>query len=180
LSSPVIQALVAARLNEFNQRDAQIAAAVFAELGLPPVASTSNPSEFVTWCEARGVASMPARPATVALFALRSMSTLERLADIIEDISAAHVACGLADPTTTWPVPAAMSRLAKTNPPRSWPKEEKQMFLELPFRLQQFYEMHEKRREAVIRGAQNEAAELRKKLRIENVEKDASTADTDS
>src|SRR5438132_614236 len=120
MTSPVIQALAQVQQRE---RDSEISASVFAELGLPPVTEGEIPDEFAKWCAARGAVSLPARPATVGLFVLRAPSGTERLPSMLEEISAAHVSRGLSDPTTTWPVPAAMSHVMRIEPPRSWPKE---------------------------------------------------------
>jgi hypothetical protein len=48
--------------------------------------------------------------------------------------------------------------------PRSWSKEAKLAFLHLPPEIQVYYAAHEKQRDRVVRRAQNEAADLRKKL----------------
>jgi hypothetical protein len=50
------------------------------------------------------------------------------------------------------------------DPPRSWGKEEKQRFLQLPPDLQRYYAEREKQRDRHLRRAQNEAAEARKRV----------------
>jgi len=50
------------------------------------------------------------------------------------------------------------------DPPRSWGKEEKQRFLQLPRDLQLYYAEREKERDRVVRRAQTDAAEARRKL----------------
>lgn len=48
------------------------------------------------------------------------------------------------------------------DPPRSWGKQEKLMFLQLPRPLQLYYAERESDRERELRRAQNEAASARK------------------
>lgn len=50
------------------------------------------------------------------------------------------------------------------DPPRSWGREEKERFLQLPPDLQHYYAEREKQRDRTVRLAQNEAAEARKSL----------------
>lgn len=162
MTSPVLQALAQVQQRE---RDSEISALVYAELGLPRETDGAIPEEFANWCAARGASFLPARPDTVALFVLRAPAGTERLPALLNDISAAHQMCGLADPTTTWPVPAAMSHVMRIEPPRSWPKEEKRRFLELPYHLQCYFAAHDSRREKEIRRAQNEVAVMKQKLK---------------
>lgn len=165
MNSPVIQALVNARLNELGKQDAAIAQEVFQRLGEPPPVKSDLPAEFVDWCRERGVHWMPARPGSVALYLLHhSGDGIDKLRSAVSAISEAHVGRGLADPTVTWPVPAAMASITRIEPPRAWPKREKQRFLELPYEVQVFWSKHEDRREKEIRRAHNEAAEARQAL----------------
>ncbi|RXH15147.1 hypothetical protein [Bradyrhizobium guangzhouense] len=50
------------------------------------------------------------------------------------------------------------------DPPRSWGREEKLMFLQLPRPLQLYYDKREKERDRRIGRAMNEAADARKRL----------------
>jgi hypothetical protein len=108
---------------------------------------------------------LPARPASVALYVLQNRHVgLSDLVELVDQIGAAHVATGMADPTTTYPVPAMLSRIAQINPPRSWPAEEKQRFLALPYATQTYLCKREGERDRAVRQAQNEAADARKKI----------------
>ena len=167
MSNPVLQALANARVAEvvggLRERDAEISAAVYREIDPPPPASM--PAIFMRWCEDRQVSALPARPASVALFVMQNRSmSLSDLVDLVDQIGAAHVATGMADPTTTYPVPAMLNKIAAINPPRSWPKEEKQRFLALPYSLQTYVCKREGERDRAVRQAQNEAADVRKKI----------------
>jgi hypothetical protein len=169
MTSPVIAALANARAAEviggLKERDTEIAAMVFHEIEPPVVKDASLPASFVRWCEDRQVSALPARPCTVALYVLQNRHVgLSDLVELVDQIGAAHVATGMADPTTTYPVPAMLNKIAAINPPRSWPKEEKQRFLALPYSLQTYVCKREGERDRAVRQAQNEAADVRKKI----------------
>ena len=169
MTNPVLQALANARVAEvvggLRERDAEIAAMVFREIEPPAVKDASLPAAFFRWCEDRQVCALPARPASVALFILQHRSMgLAELVELVDQIGAAHVATGMADPTTTYPVPAMLNKIAAINPPRSWPKEEKQRFLALPYSLQTYVCKREGERDRAVRKAQNEASDARKKI----------------
>ena len=89
---------------------------------------------------------------------------IERLWPAVQDISKAHVALGLADPTLGGAAAAAISDAAGIDPPRSWPDDRKQRFKSLPYDVQVYVAAHEAQREKALRRAQNEAADTRKKL----------------
>lgn len=120
---------------------------------------------FVRWCELNGVTSCPAAPATVARFVADCAPLgIERLWPAVQDISKLHSSIGLADPTLGGAAAAAISDLAKIDPPRSWPDDRKQRFRSLPYDLQVYIAAHEARREKALRRAQNEAAAIRQRL----------------
>jgi len=122
------------------------------------------------WCALNGVAVFPVPPAIVARFVADCAPLgIERLWPAMQDIQAAHVSLGLADPTLGAEVAAALDDVAGIAPPRSWPGDYKQRFRSLPYDLQRFVADHELQREKALRGAQNEAAELRRKLAATSV-----------
>jgi hypothetical protein len=122
-------------------------------------------SLFGNWCELNGVASCPAAPAAVAKFVSDCASLgIERLWPAVQEISAAHVSFGLADPTLGGVAAAAINAVAGVAPPRAWPADRKQRFKSLPYDLQVYVAAHEARREKEIRRAQNDAAAARQKL----------------
>jgi hypothetical protein len=166
--SQVIEALVRARLEERDQRQTQRDGVVHDEvlgwLDLPDPVEVAIPLVFAAWCEMKSLRSLPALPASVALFVLEHAVDIAEVAPVVKEISDAHLARGFADPTATWPVPVAMNSAAKIEPPRSWPKALKQRFPELPFDVQTYLAPHEAQRDRVVRRAQNEAAEARKQL----------------
>jgi len=181
MTNPVLQELARARLAEviggLKERDAEISAAVYREIEPPVVKDASLPAAFVRWCEERQVSALPARPASVALYVLQSRSQgLAELVELVDQISAAHIIRGLADPCSTYPVPAMLNKIAAINPPRSWPAEEKQKFLALPYSLQTYVCKREGERDKALRRAQNESADARKKHEGKKDEPESKTA----
>lgn len=122
---------------------------------------------FVRWCELHGAEPCPAAPATVARFVTDYASLgIERLWPAVQDISKLHSSAGLADPTLAGPAAAAIARIARIEPPRSWPDDRKRRFWSLPYDLQTFIATHEVRRDKALRRAQNEAAATLKRLEL--------------
>ncbi|UPJ31013.1 hypothetical protein [Bradyrhizobium sp. CW1] len=108
---------------------------------------------------------MPTMPAYVAEFVSVSSGSM-KLDDLIaatQEVSRLHTDNGLADPCTAQ-VAAAFNAIAPIEPPRSWPKDQKVRFTELPYDLQRYVAAHEDQRERGIRRAQNEAAVARQAL----------------
>ncbi len=54
--------------------------------------------------------------------------------------------------------------------PRSWPKAEKLMFLQLPEQIQRIIGLRERQRETELRRLQNEVANLRKQTQTKTKE----------
>lgn len=164
MTNPVMQALVHARLQEQDQRATALNAVVSSRLNLP--ARDGDKSEwpvFKSWCERNDITPYPARPASVAYFILDNrVLGIEALQKVVESISAVHD--GIADPTLSPAVSAALDHVAPIEPPRSWPKEHKARFLALPRDLQMYVGAHEERREKEIRRAHNAADVARKAL----------------
>jgi hypothetical protein len=137
---------------------------------------------FLHWCDLKGVRPIPISPAAIAGFVVESQVLgIDKIAATVSAISQAYASRGLADPTAGGPVAAALNRIAPIDPPRSWPKEEKQRFASLPHDLQKYVAYHEERREKEIRRAQNEAAVARnelKKLQPKEVKDDGIQQDT--
>jgi hypothetical protein len=166
MSSPVLQALVNAELQDAEQHALTISAAVAKHIGPPPEQGQGNlPDEFAAWCERKGVKTLPARPASVALFVLENGGLgVDALALMVLKISQFHLRRGQADPTSGYPVATALNRIAKIDEPRSWPKEKKARFTSMPYDLQKYVAAHEGQREKEIRRAHNDAATARREL----------------
>jgi hypothetical protein len=165
MTSPVLAALVNARMKEINNTDHAIEAVVTELLGAPPRYIESSPVDFIKWCDGKGLPWRPATPAAVALwiFEHAAMGVDALLAEIAK-ISAAHASRGMADPTLSWAPTAALNAIIKIDPPRSWPKEDRPMWVALPYAVQQRITKRESERDTMVRRCQNEAADARKKL----------------
>lgn len=164
MTNPVMQALVNARLQEQDQRDLALNAVVSSRLNLPAREGdrTAWPM-FKAWCEQNGITPFPARPASVGYFILDNLLLgIDALLKIVESISAVHE--GVADPTSSPLVSAALNQVAPIEPPRSWPKEHKQRFVSLPYGLQIYVAAHEAQRDKAVRRAQSETAIAKQKL----------------
>jgi hypothetical protein len=163
--NPVTQALAAARLRQLCTRDDAMLAVVAEIIGATPRHDRPRPEAFERWCERKGTTALPASPAAIALFVLEHQGHgLEAVLEHLADISGAHCDAGLADPTTSHPVTAALNKISKLDPPASWPKSEKTQWLQLNYTLQAYLVRRDKDQTREIRRAQNEAAELRKQL----------------
>ncbi len=165
MKSPVVSALINAELAEERKRDAAIDALAFQLLGPAPATHHSRPADFIAWCDSNALPWLPARPSAVAVYILQhSDRNLDAIRDEVCNISAAHLAAGLADPAASWIVMQALSTVGKIDVPRSWSREEWPPFKALPFAVQAIIVRREKQRDAGIKQAQNEAADARKAL----------------
>jgi hypothetical protein len=139
-SNPVLRALLNARLKDL--------------------------SSFEKWCLPRNIQPLPAAPAHVAAFVRDSQPVIpfEKVWETVQEISRTHLENGLADPTAGGPVAQTINSIAKIPPPRSWPKAEKEMFLRLPYDLQEYWHRRSNETDKAVRRAQNEAFDARQKL----------------
>jgi hypothetical protein len=174
MTNPVLQALENAKLAERAdlriRSEAAMHATLLRQFGEPPVQQTparlAALSAFSNWCDAKGVRFLPARPATVAQFVLENACLgIDAVSEVVDHIADMHEAAGLANPVATWIVAEAMDRVSSdTETPRSWPKEHKWRFAQLPCVLRRYLVRHEVQREKTVRRAQNEAAVARQQL----------------
>lgn len=172
-ASPVMKALASAQQESWNQNEATIEHSMleFLHPVFPPAQSDEDGvkpviSAFAAWCEMMNVRSCPARPAVLAGFIVELSRTIPAT-DLIKaaaDIADWHLLFGLANPSATPIVLAALDRIAAIDPPRSWPKEQKHRFRALPHDLQVYIAKREKERDRAVRRAQNSAASQRTNL----------------
>lgn len=120
---------------------------------------------FENWCALHSLRPVPVAPAEVARF-ISDVAALGigAIWPAVCDISRAHYVIGLADPTMSGPVSAAIARIAPIEPPRSWRKEHKHTFPRLPYDLQVYLSRHEAQRDKEIHRAHDEAAKARQAL----------------
>src|SRR4051794_15401378 len=134
MSSPVMQALMGARLQEES-------------------------SAFGKWCIVRGVRSLPAMPVDVANFITdlaAAEKSIKQIWPAVREISAAHVSGGFADPTAGGLVADMINSITMIDPPRSWPKEEWPAFKALPYDLQVCVRKREVQRDNEVKRHQND------------------------
>jgi hypothetical protein len=168
VSNPVLVALANVRLQESSARENAAASVVAARLNLP-VRNLSRDEFpiFDEWCQSKKLPACPARPATVAFFALDNAHLgIDRLLAVVESISAVHGT--LADPTLSPIVSAALNEVSLVMAPRSWPKEPKEQkvrFVDLPYLMQVFIGIREQTRDRDVRKSQNAAAAEISKLK---------------
>lgn len=120
-------------------------------------------SEWPNWCVLQGIEPVPVAPAAVADF-VKTIAPLgiERVWEILQEISRSHYTIGLADPTLSRNVVFAVNDISQIKPPRSWPKKEKARFLQLPYDLQKLVARREAERDKWLHQLQNKAAQERK------------------
>jgi hypothetical protein len=120
---------------------------------------------FENWCAMENVCSLPAAPVIVARFVREyDLMGIDAVWAAVCEISQAHVAAGLADPTLGGVVAGAVNDITKIDAPRSWPKAKKLRFYSLPYDLQKYIAENDRQRETNLRRIQNEAADARKAL----------------
>jgi len=118
---------------------------------------------FENWCLLSGEKVQHATPAVVARFVndIAPMG-ISKVWRAVQEISRTHQKIGLSDPTLGGPVAVAINKISGIKPPRSWPKEEQNLFLSLPYDIQITIEKRERDRDKQIRTMQNEFAKLKK------------------
>jgi hypothetical protein len=150
---------------ELDANEAAIAACFPPPPAVPPEAQQQL-MPFLAWCEDQRVRALPAKPASVAAFAQWQQDlgvSKEKVAATLSAIEALHFAASLGNPIAT-PLVRVTTSASTIEPPRSWAKDEKELFTGLPVEIQIVVARREKDRETIMRRAQNEAAELRNKL----------------
>jgi len=156
-------ALANAKQAELEARERAATGIVQARLQIPPRnLSRAEFSVFAEWCDEKELRAVPAKPSTLAFFLLDSVALgISRLEKVVEGVSAVHE--GLADPTLSPCVTAALATIAPIPPPRSWPKEQAHLFSQLPRSLQTWVAEHQERREKEVRRIQTELQKLKLK-----------------
>jgi hypothetical protein len=124
---------------------------------------------FVAWCETQRVRALPARPTSVASFAQWQADLgvpKEKISATLSAIESLHFAASLGNPIAT-PIVRTITAASTIEPPRSWDKDAKHRFAELPVELQRVVAAREKDRETHLRRSQNELADIKKLLRLQ-------------
>jgi hypothetical protein len=118
---------------------------------------------FSDWCALNSEKTHLASPAVVARFVTDIAPLgIARVWKAVQEISRTFYVIGLADPTLSGPVAAAINQISKIPAPRSWPKEDQIRFLTLPYDVQLIIEKRERDRDKRVQQLQNEVAQIRK------------------
>jgi len=121
---------------------------------------------FRDWCAANRVSELPATPGDVAGFIAKyAPMGIESVWPMVLEISRAHQAHGLADPTLGPLVSSELNKIAKINAPRSWPKAEKYRFKSLPYDLQRYLGPRDDARDDETRRLLSEIGNLKQLLK---------------
>ncbi len=160
-------AALAEAIATINARELDANEAALLGCFLPPPAVPPEARQqlmpFVAWCADSTRRALPARPASVAAFAQRQIDLgvpRDKISATLSAIEALHNAAALANPIAT-PLVRVATAASTVEPPRSWTKEEKQLFSGLPVEIQSVVARREQDRKTQIRRAQNELAETK-------------------
>jgi hypothetical protein len=116
---------------------------------------------FNKWAIARQARRCPAKPATVALFALEQADLgvpPQQILAQLDAIEKLHDKWTLPNPVRTAIAQAALETIIKVDPPRSWPREDKVRFAQLDPDIGQVIAEREALRDRALRKLQNEKA----------------------
>src|SRR5262245_45909597 len=154
------------RAQEIAQSEAAIASCFPAPAQVSPEAQQRLiPS--LAWCEQQKVRAVPCRPQCVAAYVQYQQDqgvARHVIAERLEAIADLHNAASMGNPCAT-PVVRTVTGGSTIEAPRSWDKESKIAFAELPVEIQAVIAKRESDRETTMRRAQNEAGDLRQELK---------------
>lgn len=133
MTSPVLAALANARAAEQAAEERVLTVGVLTHFGMElPQGDRSQWPVWQQWCAKSNVSAFPALPASIAVYALDNAALGDRLEKIIGSISTVHQDQGLADPTLSPVVIAALNQVRPIEPPRSWDTAHKIRWQQLP------------------------------------------------
>ena len=120
---------------------------------------------FLAWTSLAGVRYAPCKTHVVCAYVLHLAATGASTGTILRSltaISALHERHNLADPVSSSAARYAIEYAIPADPPRSWRKDEKKLFVTMPAEVKVAVSRREHQRETEIRRLQNELAELKK------------------
>ena len=168
MTTPLLQEIERLQRSAQLARENSIAADIFRCLSYVPPAIDEHTIEharpFTTYCQERGVSHLPARPETIAAWLLSTLALsphIDRVLNALEAIEVLHDAHTLPNPCKTAIVAQALACWPDRDPPRSWPANDKLMFLQLPLMTQHVIARREAQRDKQVQRVQNEAAAVR-------------------
>jgi hypothetical protein len=130
---------------------------------LPPEVQ-QHLAPFLEWCAAQKVRAVPCRPTSLAAYLQweKDRNTpKENISATLAAVEQIHNAANYGNPIAS-PVVRIVTAASTISAPRSWTRDEQQLFTELPIEIQAVVARREKNRETELRRAQNEAGELRR------------------
>jgi hypothetical protein len=141
-------------------------AALFQDVAVPELDgdALAHLRGFLSWCASNGVRHCPAKPSTVAAFVVslpENGGNQERILATLTAIELLHDQHCKPNPVATAIVRAALDRVIKVDPPRSWPSPDKISFALLPADIRAIIAKRERDRERAMRRDQNAAAKER-------------------
>ena len=150
-----------------DQGEAEVLAKVADQLPVPPELDNETREDlqpFVAWTTKANVRYCPAKPFVIAQYIIDTATGTSTLTLLrrLNAISALHDRHGLADPVSTTIVRSVLSDVVVVEPPRSWRKPEKEMFVTLPVEIRAAVARREREREIETRRLQNSVAELKR------------------
>ena len=160
-------------LRHANERDIEANEQAIASCFPAPAQMSAEDQQriipFINWCQMHGVRPLPARPTSVAAYVQFQQDqgiARELVAERLEAIEALHFAASVGNPVAT-PVVRTITGASTIDAPRSWAKDDKLAFHELPHEVQIIVARREQDRETALRRAQNKFAEELKQIRKE-------------
>jgi hypothetical protein len=105
--------------------------------------------DFVAFAEREGVRSLPAKSQTVAAYLLSGSITHEQALDVLAVIARRHDKHGLSNPCATAGVRMVLELMLDDKPPRSWKKDEQEVWKCLPEEIRYALSRREEQRDRV-------------------------------
>jgi hypothetical protein len=175
LAEQLDQAKRRQEIADLDAGDGRAATEFAKRISLPPVELSANIrtllDPFNKWASERHARRCPAKPATVALFALEQADmgvAIDVILAQLSAIEAMHDKFSLPNPVRTAAVRSALETLIKTDPPRSWPKAEKAMFALLPPDIRHIIALRQEQMDREIRKLHSKVARQLEELRSSN------------
>ena len=175
LEAQLEQARKKAEIETLNTGDEKAAGEFAKRISLPPLELSADIrthlDPFNRWASQRHARRCPAKPTTVALFALEQNDMGVAVDTILEQLSAIealHEKLTLPNPVRTLAVEYAMATLVKADPPRSWPKKDKAAFAMLPSDIRLILAKRQEQMDTEIRRLQSKVARELELLRQTN------------
>jgi hypothetical protein len=165
LEAQLEQARKKAEIETLNIGDEKTAGEFGRRISLPPLDLSADIrthlDAFNRWAGQRHARRCPARPATVALFALSQNDmgvAVDTILAQLNAIEAMHDKFSLPNPVRTAAVRSAMETVVKADPPRSWPKKDKAAFAMLPSDIRLILAKRQEKMDTEIRRLQSKVA----------------------